>query len=403
MWLSSCVNGFFNSTFGADGAEQKVASKFNESWLQAMAGLEQACDKKAAELRALGAREPEPEDGRSVPATLESHAARLRAMSPTDAASGKFRIFEPWREKTKSDDHFLSQYVPVMQWGRNPTRDGVFSELTRAAAIGDVSALPRCFAEMKIEQVDTPEKDKWLGHIFAKLSFVADAASAAGPPPEMIITDVPVIAMKVGLRDLAVLSFNTLMRGKAIMAMRELLKVANIIAFIAVPPATNGAATFEPYFPLHQTVCMRTTLRNNAATVSEEFARDCLAGKNRPFYSFNINEASGEKITAADERKPLPEESKRPLLFTHAFMAASEASVFEFENQKPPLGLEGRDYRVVFAGGLAKLATDEWAEAVNDTAVGERLVTTAAAAAGVALDVFMKHHALVYCVAVPAA
>ena len=65
-----------------------------------------------------------------------------------------------------------------------------------------------------------------------------------------------------------------------------------------------------------------------------------------------------------------------------------------------PPHLQNRDYRVVFDGGVELLGSDEWASAVEDPDRGQALVVHAAEKAGVEVDVFMKEHALVYCVAV---
>lgn len=393
---SSSMNGFFDMTFETE-AEQAAADTIKEAWMQGVANLIGSCESKASALRAEGGAT----DQLMAAAALEEHASRMRSIPPSEVASGQRRLFLSARNPGENDPQSM-QYAPLVQSGKSPTNK-IFTEMTGKVLDGEHKGLPTTFCEMSIVQVDIPD-DKYLAHAFARLFFVVNAqktaeASLKDEDPGFIGSQEPVIGFKMSIREMGPLVFNTMMKNKTTMALRELIPVANMSAVVAVAPHSVTDSIINDYFPLHQCIDMRSTLLTSGIHVSEKFAMDQLAGEGVSQFIFDINEVAGEKICPRDEDHPLAPQSQWPSLSSHGYCCCSD-NTFKFLKAKMPPHLQNRDYRVVFGGGVALLGSQEWATAVEDTDRGEALVRYAAEKANIDLEVFMKEHALVYCVGV---
>lgn len=394
---SSSMNGFFDMTFDTE-AEQASADSIKETWMQGVANLISSCESKASALRSEGGNSKQ----LMAATALEEHASRLRGTPASEVASGTRRLFLPARNPGENDPPTM-QYAPLVQWGKSPMNK-IFPEMTGKVLDGEYKGLPSTFCEMSIVQVEIPE-DKYLAHAFARLFFVVDAqktaeASLKDEDPGFIGSQDPVIGFKMSLREMGPLVFNTMMKGKTIMAMRELLPVANMSAVVAVTPHAVTDSIINDYYPMHQCIDMRTTLLSSGVAVSEKFAMDQLAGEGVSQFIFDINEVTGEKITPKDDEHPLPPQSQWPSLVKDGYVCCSD-NTFKFTKAKMPPHLQKREYRVVFDGSVELLGTTQWATAVSDAERGQALIWDVVCKKDVELDVFMKEHALVYCVAVP--
>lgn len=394
---SSSMTGFFDMTFDT-GAEQEAADEIKELWMQGVAGLVSSCEAKAASLRSEGGNSSQLQ----AATVLEEHASRLRSTPPSDVPTGQRRLFLPARNPGENDPPSM-QYAPLVQWGKTPTSK-IFPEMTGKVLDGDAKDLPTTFVEMSIVQVEVPD-DKYLAHAFARLFFVSNAqktaqASLSDEDPGFIGSQDPVVGFKMSLREMGPTVFHTMLKAKTVMGMKELLPVANMSAVVAVTAHSVKDSLINDHYPLMQSIDMPSTLLANGVRLSERFVMDQLAGEGVSQYIVDMNEFSGEKITPKDEDHPLPPQSQHPSLVKDAYVCCSD-NTFKSNKSKMPPHLQNRDYRAVFDGSVALLGTPDWASAVEDAERGQALVRDVAGKANIDLDVFLKEHALVYCVAVP--
>lgn len=374
--LSSCMHGFFDVTYDKpELAEQ--ADVFKNRWDSFVANAAVKCDSIAAMHTGV--------DAETVGNALVAHAARIRGISPQDAAQGA-HIFSVDMQK----DCITPYVAPILQHGVKPGAVmGGFVEALFDSKLR--SSLPPSFCDAIVSDVTFKGN---LIQVDYRVFFVGDTEKAIAAVVNRVgnpVLDSQKVAASVKLskRSFGPEVLGTLVSEKAEMLTKELMYTMDHAAIAHVFPRSADDISVEGHFTPTVGYDMVDGITKVGVLVSEEW--------------INTNMLGGRGVLihkhAEDQEliDPVAGCGPAPTLTKSFYQAVSEGS-FDFDSLVPPEGRATKFY-VLYSGCSVNVKATP---AINTSVdAGERHLTDIVPTAREDGDIkqFLRCNAVVYAVA----
>ena len=374
--LSSCMHGFYGVTYDrAELAEQ--AEVFKNRWETYVSNAAVKCDAIAAMHTG--------DDAATIGSALAAHAARIRTISPQEAAQG-VQLF-----KFDINKDCVTPYItPILQHGVKPgsVMGGFVKSLLSKQ---DVSLLPPTFCDAIVSAIDFRGN---LIQVDYRMFFVGNTEAAVNAVKNYVgnpvLDSIKVAAsVKLSKRSFGPEVIGTVVSSKIEMVVKEVMYTMDHAAVASVFPHSPDSTSVDGHFTPTVGYDMVDGVTKVGIVVSQEW--------------INTNMLGGRGVLIhkhADDEElvdPVAGSGPAPTLSKNFYQAVSESS-FDFDSLTPPTGLSTKFY-VVYDGCCANVKnTPAINSSVDD---GERhladVVPTARDDGDVKL--FLRNNAVVYAVA----
>jgi hypothetical protein len=376
LW-SMAMKGFFGLQY-PEPAHQQQADACKGKWEQLVNGAASKCESVALSFGT------DPEKKATV-ASLYAHATRIKNTTPEDAASGT-PIFQSDLEKECDTPY----HAVISQFGLTPGEAcneycGALFDSNRRERV------PNSFVEAQVKGIETKGN---LVQIDFRLFFLFDKAAAItaieeGKNPILHSTNAAA-CVKLTKRSAGPELVGSRVDRKVDMVLREVLPTANQAFFASVFPRNADDVQINSHFAPTSGVDMIDGINKVGIVVSEKWLDEkMLSGRGVFIHSQN------DETTPLIE--PLPGCGPSPVLKNAGYQAVSENS-FDFDSLKVAVG-KSRSFRVVYEGCAANVSKN--AALASTCADGEaHLDDIITAVREGEYKEFLRHDAVVYCVAV---
>ena len=373
------AQGFF-TTHGMTEAQVAQATACQALWQRLIEG---AADR-------LGVMANGKEEG--VATVINGHEQRIRATVPAQLACGDTCLF--------LSEAFDCTIAPVVNEGVAPWDKMHASYKALVAGGEEADALPEVFSMPFAWQVQVVGNGMSME---ARVLYCFDKESALeakdkGDPNPLLATAKSGICMSLSMKDMSV-KFGTNLKDKLTFAVQQVLPVADFAAFPKVSQieSTTAGDSVKSDFPEGGTIYldMPATLKKAGILVPEEMVKGQMCEGNSQY----VPDAD-----PASERFPLPDGvTDLPTFANYRYQeltygTASGTGGFKFSNFKVLPG-KVREYRVVYDGSVANMATDK--ELATDAEKGKAHIETMAQMAtddGMEVKDFLTQNCLVYAI-----
>lgn len=378
LW-SMAMNGFFGLVYNEPCLQQQ-ADACKAKWEQLVSGSAAKCETIALSLGG-------DEHSASLTEALNANAARIKNITPEDAAKGA-----PIFHCDVPNECVTPYYAPIVQYNIDVSQKiPDFGKSLFDPAMRD--SIPSAFVEGQVKQIEFKgnlvQVDWRLFWVFNKDAAIAAAEDEKNP---VLHSTNSVCSVKFSKRSLGPELVGSLEDNKVEVAVREVFPVANQAVYALVFPRGADDIQLSGHFASTAGVDFADGIRKVGIQVSEQWLEKHMLDNTSVF------------IHEKNEMKPLIEPSDKaglgPTLKTAGYQALSEGS-FSMKSLKVPVAGKSKAYYVVYSGCSTNVGLTP---ALSTSAeAGEAHMHDIAASAGEEGDVkdFLLKEALVYVVMAP--
>jgi hypothetical protein len=382
--LSSTMNGFFGSGHDLDETLKHQSDTCKQLWESFVANTAVKCDAVAAAISG--------DVDRKISAdAMVAQAARIRAISPADAASGALLF------TTHLKDNLATPYVaPIIQKGFEPGSEyGTAILNLYDDNINKRDSVPKSFVEGHVNQVECKGNLIQLGY---RLRFVFDSdkakeAIASGHDDWFLDSQTTVAAVKLSKRTLGPEVIGTVNDSKIEMFCEQVMPVMDHVALAHVFPHDPSSMDVKSFFSRTTGFDAVDGIRKAGVPISKEFIKEqmCESGTSHIF----------DGQTDVKTVDPLPGCGPIPTLAKAGYRAISEESWYlkDLEHDKEGRTDKTIKFFCIYGGSRDNNKRQPGVDMPVD--VGEALlreVVSTEGKGGGDLKLFLKNDCLVYAV-----
>jgi len=376
LLLSSCMHGFFGLNYDQKALADQ-ATCFTDKW-------EAVVNNTAAKLDSIAAMYAG-DDAATIGSALQTHATRIRGISPADAAQGT-AIFDCDMQK----DCVTPYVAPIVQRGMKPgaVAGGMCMALFDAKRR---SSLPTSFCDAIVANVSFKGN---LIQVDYRLFFVGDKDMAIEAIQNqcnpLLKTKNVAASVKMSKRSFGPEILGTVVSSKIEMGTKELMFTMDHTAIAHVFPRPADSVSVDGHFTPTVGYDLVDGITKVGIAVSEEWINSNMLGGRGVLIHKHDDDA--ELVDPAANIGPSPSLTKQ------YYQAVSEGS-FDFDSLTPPEGKTTKFY-VIYSGCSANVKNAPTVTTAVDE--GERHLADIVPAVRDDGDIkaFLKNDALVYAVAV---
>jgi hypothetical protein len=378
LW-SMAMKGFFGLTY-AELPLQQQADACKAKWQQLVEGTASKIESVALSLSGDASMETQV-------SALGLHAARIRAISPEEAASGAPIFLTDLQKDT------VTPYVaPIVQYGVSPGND-----VTQMCAdMFDPSKrdkLPNSFVEGKVKDVSFKGS---LVQVDYRLFFVYDKTAAIlalqdGSNPILHTTNAAA-CVKMTKKSVGPEMVGSVVDGKIEAGIKEVLPFCNQAPFASVYPRGADDLQIDGHFASSNAFDFKDGIQKAGIQVSEKWLDEKMLSGRGVFIHSDIEGQT--KIEASATAGPAP------VLAKAGYQCLTEGS-FDFDSLKVPAG-KMRKYYVVYDGCSTNVARDSSLATSVDSGESHLSDVVGAAREDGDMKAFLREDCLVYAVAASA-